>query len=285
MKDFNNKVVVITGAGSGIGRALAQNFAGQGAKLALSDINLANVQETARLCGGDQTIVDELDVSNREAVYSYADKVNQNFGAVHIVINNAGVTVSESTEDTTYEDFEWLMGINFWGVVYGTKAFLPYLKQAEESHVVNISSIFGIIGFPNQAAYNASKFGVRGFTEALRHETKGTGFLPICVHPGGIKTNIAASARFYKDSDGVTDHAQAAADFEQIAKTTPAQAAETIIRGIRNNNPRVLIGADAWLLDRIQRWMPTNYMNPIAWLVKALRPKHPERSGVAETKS
>lgn len=285
MKDFNNKVVVITGAGSGIGRALALNFASQGARLALSDINLANVQETANLCGNVQTLVDTLDVADREAVYSYADKVNQHYGAVHIVINNAGVTVSETAEDTTYEDFEWLMGINFWGVVYGTKAFLPFLKQADESHVVNISSIFGIIAFPNQAAYNASKFGVRGFTEALRHELRGTNLLPICVHPGGIKTNIAANARFYKDHDGVTDHAQTAADFEQIAKTTPAEAAETIIRGIRNNNPRVLIGSDAWLLDRIQRWMPTNYMNAVAWLVKTLRPKHPEKSGAAATKS
>ncbi len=273
MKNFRDKVIVITGAGSGIGRALAQNFAGQGARLALSDVNQANVEETARLCG-NEALTDTLDVSDREAVYAYADKVHKHFGAVHIVINNAGVTVSDTVADTRYEDFEWLMGINFWGVVYGTKAFLPYLQQADEAHVVNISSIFGIIAFPNQAAYNASKFAVRGFTEALRHEMEGSSVLPICVHPGGIKTNIARNARFYKDFDGNTNHDQTAADFEQIAKTTPEQAAETIIKGIRNNNPRVLIGGDAWLLDRIQRNAPVRYWSMVKVMLAKMRPRH-----------
>ncbi|MDX1496233.1 MAG: SDR family oxidoreductase, partial [Salinisphaeraceae bacterium] len=170
MKDFNNRVVVITGAGSGIGRALSQAFAQAGAKLAIADNNQANLAETEHMLGNAQVLSQTLDVANREAVYAFADQVKTEYGAADIVINNAGVTFGNTVEDSSYEDFEWLMGINFWGVVYGTKAFLPMLKAADEGVVVNISSVFGIIAFPNQAAYNASKFAVRGFTEALRHE-------------------------------------------------------------------------------------------------------------------
>ncbi|MGB1581661.1 MAG: SDR family NAD(P)-dependent oxidoreductase [Nevskiales bacterium] len=275
MKNFKDRVVVITGAGSGIGRALAQSFASEGAQLALADNNEANLAETAKQLGDTRLVTETLDVANREAVYSFADKVKAEFGGADIVINNAGVTFGNSVEDSSYEDFEWLMGINFWGVVYGTKAFLPMLKAADEGVVVNISSVFGIIAFPNQAAYNASKFAVRGFTEALRHEMtiEGSKLLAISVHPGGIKTNIARNARFYKDHDGVTDHAKVAADFEQIAKTTPEQAAATIIKGIQTRNPRVLIGNDAWLIDRIQRVMPVNYMKAILGMMNRMRPK------------
>ena len=275
MKDFNNRVVVITGAGSGIGRALSQAFAQAGAKLAIADNNQANLAETEHMLGNAQVLSQTLDVANREAVYAFADQVKTEYGAADIVINNAGVTFGNTVEDSSYEDFEWLMGINFWGVVYGTKAFLPMLKAADEGVVVNISSVFGIIAFPNQAAYNASKFAVRGFTEALRHEMaiEGSKLLPISVHPGGIKTNIARNARFYKDHDGVTDHAKMATDFEEIAKTTPEEAAATIIKGIKNRNPRVLIGGDAWAIDRIQRWMPVNYMKAILALLNRMRPK------------
>lgn len=274
MKDFTNKVVVITGAGSGIGRALAENFAKAGARLALADNHEGNLTDTANLLGSAEILNETLDVANREAVYAFADKVKAKFGGADIVINNAGVTFGNTVEDSSYEDFEWLMGINFWGVVYGTKAFLPLLKEADESAVVNISSVFGIIAFPGQAAYNASKFAVRGFTEALRHELnlEASSCLPISVHPGGIKTNIARNARFYKDHEGNTNHAQIADDFEKIAKTTPAKAAETIITGIKNRNPRVLIGSDAWAIDRIQRFMPVNYMKAILAMMNRMRP-------------
>lgn len=283
MKDFTDRVVVITGAGSGIGRALAQDFAGRGARLVLADNNAANLQETAKALGSAAVMTETLDVASREAVYALADKVKTELGQADVVINNAGVTVSQTAADLNYEDFEWLMGINFWGVIYGTKAFLPLLKNADEGVVVNISSVFGIIAFPNQSAYNASKFAVRGFTEALRHElaSEGSKLLPICVHPGGIKTNIARNARFYKDHDGVTDHARTSADFEAIAKTTPEQAAATIIKGIRNRNPRVLIGQDAWAIDRIQRLMPVNYMKAILAMMNRMRPKASQDSQAA----
>ncbi len=286
MKDFTDKVVVITGAGSGIGRALAQNFAKAGARLALADNHADNLAETAGMLGTSEVITETLDVSDREAVYALADRVKEHYGAAHIVINNAGVTFSNTVEDSSYEDFEWLMGINFWGVVYGTKAFLPLLKQVDEAAVVNISSVFGIIAFPGQAAYNASKFAVRGFTEALRHELalEGSKLLAVSVHPGGIKTNIARNARFYKDHEGNTDHAQIASDFEQIARTTPEKAAQTIVDGIIANNPRVLIGGDAWAMDRIQRMMPVNYMKPILSIVNRLRPK-PSVSKAKEQKA
>lgn len=158
------------------------------------------------------------------------------------------------------------MGINFWGVVYGTKAFLPHLLQRREGHIVNISSIFGIIGVPTQAAYNASKFAVRGFTEALRQEVADSGVRVSCVHPGGIKTNIARAGRFYRDISGSRDASRAAANFDQIARTTPAAAAQVIIDGIKSDAPRILIGADARLLDRLQRLLPASYTRVLAKL-------------------
>ncbi|MGH8442783.1 MAG: SDR family NAD(P)-dependent oxidoreductase, partial [Nevskiaceae bacterium] len=163
--------------------------------------------------------------------------------------------------DMTWEDFEWLMGINFWGVAYGTKAFLPMLLAQDEGAIVNISSVFGIISVPTQSAYNAAKFAVRGFTESLRHELRDTGVRAISVHPGGIKTNIVRAQRFYKDPlDGdIRDNEQVAARFDRFARTTPEQAAATIVRGIEKGAPRVLIGADAALIDRIQRLMPERY--------------------------
>jgi len=261
MKSFAGKIFVVTGAGSGIGRALAGKLAADGARLALADINEANLNETIKSISNKSPKVKgyTLDVSNREAVYQFADQVMQDFGGVDVVINNAGVALSETVEDMTYDDFEWLMGINFWGVVYGTKAFLPYLKNSSEAYIVNISSIFGLIALPTQSAYNAAKFAVRGFTEALRLELKGTSVTPICVHPGGIKTNIARSARFYKSMDGADTHEDASANFDKLAHTSPEGAAETILKGIRSNNRRVLIGPDAVVVDWMQRLLPNAY--------------------------
>lgn len=261
MKNLAGKIVVITGASSGIGRALAVNMASRGAFLALADINPQGLAETEKAlkpaCSHLRTY--ELDVSDREAVYRFADQVAQDFGQVDVVINNAGVALSETVENMTYEDFEWIMNINFWGVVYGTKAFLPYLRKAPEACVVNLSSVFGLIGVPTQAAYNASKFAVRGFTEALRLELAGSTVHAVCVHPGGIKTNIARNARFHTSLDGSLDRSQAVADFDRIARTTPEQAAETIVQAVRRNRERVLIGTDARVIDWVQRLLPDRY--------------------------
>jgi NAD(P)-dependent dehydrogenase (short-subunit alcohol dehydrogenase family) len=255
---LKDKVAVVTGAGSGIGRALAQLLAEKGCKLAIADINEAALMETAATLPTD-VIARKLDVANRDAVYAFADAVRQHFGTAHVVVNNAGVAVSQTVNDLSWEDFEWLMGINFWGVAYGTKAFLPTLLAQDEGTIVNVSSVFGIIGVPTQGAYNAAKFAVRGFTEALRHELRATNVRAICVHPGGIRTNIAAASRFYKDPLGNSDHAASTARFARLARTSPEKAAATIVRGIEKGSPRVLIGGDAVMIDQIQRMMPVSY--------------------------
>ena len=264
MKDFQNKVAVITGAGSGIGRALARDLAAAGARLALSDVNQVGLQETADSLGlgGDRLITEAFDVADRDAFYAFAERVTGHFGAAHLVFNNAGVALGATVEDMSYEDFEWLMGINFWGVVYGTKAFLPHLKAAGEGHIVNVSSVFGLIGVPTQSAYNASKFAVRGFTEALRQELEMEGGRVSCtsVHPGGIKTNIARNARMGAGVEKITgDVDKARRDFEKMFRTTPEEASQTILKGVKGNKRRVLIGSDARAIDSMQRLMPTAY--------------------------
>lgn len=284
MQSFNGKVAVITGAGSGIGRALAGLLADQGCRLALADINAENLETTAAPLRqrGIEVSTYPLDVADRAAVYAFADTVLEFHGGADLVINNAGVALSQTLVDTTYSDFEWLMNINFWGVVHGSKAFLPHLLKNNDGHIVNVSSIFGVIALPTQGAYNASKFAVRGFTEALRQELARTGVRVSCVHPGGIKTDIARSARFYRSADGSQDAAKAAARFDQIARTTAEEAARVILEGVRKDSPRILIGSDARMLDRIQRLFPVAYPKVLARL---LNEKSPLRflSGVRRT--
>ena len=270
MKTFKDKVAVITGAGSGIGRALAQELAASGAKLALSDINEAGLKKTAADLGlaEDRLMTRVLDVADRQAFYDFADDVVNHFGYANMIFNNAGVALGATVEDMNYEDFEWLMNINFWGVVYGTKAFLPYLKQAGEGHIINISSIFGLVGIPTQSAYNAAKFAVRGFTESLRIELEMEGSPVSCtsIHPGGIKTNIAKAARFDASAEKLTGAGkdQSIQDFEKLFRTTPEEAASTILKGVRGNKRRVLIGSDAVAVDTMQRLLPTSYQKLIA---------------------
>ncbi|HEX8703425.1 MAG TPA: SDR family NAD(P)-dependent oxidoreductase [Myxococcaceae bacterium] len=261
MKTVKGKVAAITGASSGIGRAMAEVLARQGCHVALSDVNEQGLAETAERCRahGVQVRTARVDVAKREAVHAWADDVAREFGAVHIIINNAGVSLGATVEDTRYEDFEWVMSINFWGVVYGTKAFLPHLKAAGEGHVVNISSVFGLIGFPTQAAYNSAKFAVKGFTETLRQEMETEG-LPIgvtCVHPGGIKTNIARSSRTTLREGWVDENSRT--EFEKLFHTTPERAAEDILSAILGNRRRKLIGKDAVVVDLVQRLMPSLY--------------------------
>ncbi|HZZ49029.1 MAG TPA: SDR family NAD(P)-dependent oxidoreductase [Pseudonocardia sp.] len=259
MKNFTDRVAVITGAGSGIGRALAIELADRGAQLALSDINEAAVSETVTLCQnrGAQAKGYRLDVAARDQVAAHAAEVVEHFGRVNLVVNNAGVALKANVEEMSYADLDWLMGINFWGVVHGTKEFLPHLIASGDGHLVNISSVFGLIGVPTQSAYNAAKFGVRGFTEALRQEML-IDRRPVgvsCVHPGGIQTNIARDARA---ADGST-HQSRADDFAKIAKTSPQEAAKTIIRGVERSRARILIGADAYVIDAMPRLLGSAY--------------------------
>jgi NAD(P)-dependent dehydrogenase (short-subunit alcohol dehydrogenase family) len=266
MRELRGKVAVVTGAASGIGRALALALAHEGATLALSDIDATGLAETQRLLpAGATASTDRVDVADRAAMHAWADRVVATHGAAHLVINNAGVAVAATIRELRYEDLDWLMGINFWGVVHGTKAFLPHLERAGEGHIVNISSVFGLIGVPGQGAYNAAKFAVRGFTECLRQELELTNS-PVsatCVHPGGIRTNIARNSRLGPESAQQTSREDLTKRFEQVARTTPEQAARAILAGVRRNARRVLIGADAFVIDRLQRSLPTAYQRVV----------------------
>ncbi|MDQ2837445.1 MAG: SDR family NAD(P)-dependent oxidoreductase [Actinomycetota bacterium] len=272
MKSFTDKVVVITGAGSGIGRALAQNFAARGAKLALSDVDEAGLADTVRLLGSVSARSDRLDVRDRTAMAAYAASVAEEFGAVNVVINNAGVALTGSVLDMTYADLEWIVDIDFWGVVNGTKEFLPYLIDSGDGHLVNLSSLFGLLAVPGQSAYNAAKFAVRGFTEALRQEMLVAGH-PVavsCVHPGGIKTAIARNARVA----GAEDQAALADYFDRkLAKTSPAKAAEIIVAGMLAGKPKIVVGADAKVLDLLVKVLGARYQNVLARVSKKQVPQ------------
>jgi len=258
VKDFQGRVAAITGAGSGIGRALAKNLAGRGTHLALCDVDEIGLAETVALCEGHGVKVtsQRVDVADRNAVFAWADRVVADHGKVNLVFNNAGVALGATIEAMAYEDFAWLMNINFWGVVHGTQAFLPHLKAAGEGHIVNISSVFGLISVPTQSAYNAAKFGVRGFTDALRMELEmdGAGVSCTTVHPGGIKTNIARNARMDPSVAPMAGELeQVGADFDKVAMTSPEKAARQILAAVEANKRRALIGPDAKLIDVISR--------------------------------
>lgn len=280
MKNLKGAVVAITGASSGIGRATAILLASKGANVAISDVNEAALEATAAECRakGVKVTTAKVDVASREQVYAWAERVAADHGKVNVVVNNAGVALGATVEAMKYEDFEWLMGINFWGVVYGTKAFLPHLRKAGEGHIVNISSVFGLIGVPTQSAYNAAKFAVKGFTESLREELAidGANIGVTCVHPGGIKTNIAAAARMTEtpgwSSEG--DKKQ----FEKAFRTTPEEAAATIVRAIEKNQRRLLIGSDAYAIDLMQRVMPELYQDLFVFGGRARKKRLEKRS-------
>ena len=271
MKEFRDKVCVITGAGSGIGRGLALELAGRGARLALSDIDPARAEESRAACergGALEAAAYALDVSDRAAVFAHAEAVKAEFGTINLVVNNAGVALEGTVLDTSIEDYEWIMGINFWGVVYGSKAFLPHLIASGNGHLVNISSVFGLIAVPSQSGYHAAKFAVRGFTESLRQELLMAGH-PVgvsCVHPGGVKTDIARAARSEIDSQ------ERAERFEQLARLTPEQAAKMIIGGVERRRARILVGNDARALDALQRVTGSRYQELVWRAAKRLDP-------------
>jgi len=271
MEGFAGKVAVITGAGSGIGRALAIELARSGAKLAISDVDTEGLTETEQRLRalGAPVKADRLDVAEREAFLAYADDVKEHFGKVNQIYNNAGIAFSGDVEVSQFKDIEKVMDVDFWGVVNGTKAFLPHLIASGDGHVVNISSVFGLFSVPGQAAYNSAKFAVRGFTEALRQEMTLAGH-PVkvtTVHPGGIKTAIARNATA---AEGL-DIAEMAQSFdEKFARTSPEKAAQIILEAVRKNRARVLVGADAKVLDLIVRITGSGYQRLFSALTSRL---------------
>lgn len=257
---FKSKVVVITGAGSGIGRALALQLGRAGAQLALSDISEAGLQQTLDLLSSTPTDTVRgytLDVSSRDAVFAHAAEVKRDFGTAHYLFNNAGVAVMGTVNHTSIEEFEWQLDINMWGVLYGTKAFLPMMLEQGEGCIVNLSSVFGLLGYPTQSAYNMSKFAVRGLTECLWSELKDTGVRAVCVHPGGIKTSIEKSSRLCAaatEEDSFFSH-----QAEKLLKTTPEECADDIIRGLRKGSNRIITGNKSSAMFWMGRLFPNSY--------------------------
>jgi len=269
MKSFKNKVAAVTGAGSGIGQALAIELAKQGCHLALSDVNEAGLAKTVELLATYpiKVTTQKVDVANRTEIADWAKFVVDQHGQVNLIFNNAGVAMGSTAEGISYEDLEWLIGINFWGVVYGTKEFLPFLKQSGDGHIINISSMFGLTAQPTQSAYNASKFAVRGFTESLRQELdmQNAGVSATCVHPGGIRTNIAKAARMNNSVQSLgMDPVKSQDAFDKLLRTPADEAAQQILEAVRKNRRRLLIGADAKVVDVIQRILPQGYQKIFA---------------------
>ena len=271
MRQLEQRVAVVTGAGSGIGRATSLLLAEKGCHLAIADVNQAGLDETARLLRerGATVSVHAVDVSDRARVEAFAAEVAGQHGGVHILVNNAGVSVNAKFMDHSLEDFEWLMGINFWGVVYGCKFFLPHILRAEEGHIVNISSIFGLVGVPQQSSYCASKFAVRGFTESLQRELTDTNVGITTVHPGGIATNIAAASRVTGDGQAMARHQRAIKAFRKMMP--PEEAARQIVRGIIGGRARVLITRETHFMDLAKRVAPVASNRLIDWGMKRMQ--------------
>lgn len=265
MKNFRGRTAAITGAGSGIGRALALRLAAHGCHLALSDVNAHGLGQTAQLLNtaGVEVTTTRLDVADAGQMHAWAADTAAHFGAVHLAFNNAGVAQSGSVSGNTYADYQWVLQINLWGVIYGTKAFLPYLMEAGEGHIINTSSVFGLQAWPAASAYNTSKFAVRGFTEALRQELDllDNGVSATCVHPGGIRTEIVRTSRVGDGIEELFGHGrdQVMDLFDSLLLTSADRAAQVILNGVQRDARRVLIGADARLIDLEQRLLPTGY--------------------------
>ena len=276
MKNFKNQVAAITGAASGMGRTLAVELAQRGCHLALSDVNELELAKTAELAGrhGVRVTITRLDVADRAAVFAWADQVAKDHGKVNLIFNNAGVALSANAGTVPLADFEWIMGINFWGVVYGTQAFLPHLIASGDGHIINTSSLFGLMSVPTQGTYNASKFAVRGFTESLRQEldVENCGVSATCVHPGGIRTNIARAAKL--DPSIAADAAaaeRARQKFDKLLNTTTANsAARKMIRAVEQNQRRLLIGPDAVFLDKFVRIVGAGYQPFVTYFFKKM---------------
>jgi NAD(P)-dependent dehydrogenase (short-subunit alcohol dehydrogenase family) len=280
MSKIDGAIAVVTGAASGIGRALAVELARQGAQLALADVNNAGLEETRGLLGSSPARTYKVDVSNATAVENFAGQVEHDFGKASILINNAGVALYGTFAEISIKDMEWLMGINFWGVIHGCKFFLPQLARAGDAHIVNVSSVFGLVGPPGQTAYCSSKFAVRGFSDCLREELRASGVRVTCVHPAGIATSIAAKAQV--GASAQVDNLDELRQQFSKALTIPAEvAAQIIVRAILNNKDRVLIGKDAYRIDFLQRLVPARASGMVTrWLQRRFEIE-PPGSGVS----
>lgn len=266
MKNFTDKVAAITGAASGLGRELAIALAGRDCHLSLADLDEAGLAQTQALARQANAAVRigtrKLDVADRSAVFAWADAAAQEHGKVNLIFNNAGVGLAATVEAMSMTDFTWLMNINFWGVVHGTQAFLPHLKASGDGHVVNVSSLFGLLASPGASAYHAAKFAVRGYTESLRQELDlmCCGVSATCVHPGGIKTAIAKNSRVDASVAALgVDPLTSSQEFEKHLVTAPDKAAAIVLDAVSRNRRRVLVGRDAVVLDKLQRLFPSGY--------------------------
>lgn len=271
-RTISGRTAVITGAASGIGRALAQRLSAHSCPVAIADVDEQGLKETEASLRGP-ALLRVLDVRDADAQREFAAEVRewapQPIGAV---FNNAGVAVASRVLDAVVEDDDWLWDINFGGVVNGTRAFLPILVEQDEGVIVNTSSVFGLVGMPTQSAYCAAKFAVRGFTDSLRQELRGTGVSAVNVHPGGINTNIVRNARYRKDPDGRgRTQEQMAQEFAAITMTQPEKAAAIIHRGVEAGKARILVGPDAYLFDTLGRIAPTRYYDVLGGLQSFLR--------------
>ena len=281
MKNFKNKVAAITGAGSGMGQQLAILLAKAGCHVSISDVNEKGLAETVELVKPYNVRVTskKVNVAKLEEVRAWAEETVQNHGSVNMIFNNAGVALGSTVEGSTYDDLEWIMGINYWGVVYGTKEFLPYLKKTGEGHIINTSSLFGLTAQPTQSAYNSTKFAVRGFTESLRQELdiENSGVSALSVHPGGIRTNIANDARMSDSikSMGMNPEKSAKA-FNKLLRMPADEAAQQILDAVLKNKRRLLIGNDAKTLDLVQRILPTGYQRITAFATKFSKKLEPK---------
>lgn len=265
---FNGKVAAITGAGSGMGQWLAILLSRAGCHVAISDVNQTTLDETMKLLDSSVNATSHVvDVADRSAMEAFAAEVNEKHGGVNMIFNNAGVSVTGLAEQMPYEDIEWLMNINFWGVIHGCKSFLPFLREAEEAAIVNTSSIFGTIAVPSQSAYNASKFAVKGYTFALRTELADSHIGVSCVQPGGVKTNIVASSRFIPIDNQSETKEELTEMFERMAGKSAEEAAQIILDGVLRNKARILVGKDARVMAWVEKWFPTGYLR----LMQALR--------------
>jgi len=271
-RTISGRTAVISGAASGIGRALAQRLSAHGSPVAITDIDERGLKETEASLQG-RVLSRVFDVRDADAQRSFADDVRDWAPArIGAVFNNAGVATASSVLDSVPEDDQWLWDINFHGVVNGTRAFLPILVEQDEGAIVNTSSVYGLASMPNQSAYCSAKFAVRGFTDAVRHELRGTGVTAINVHPGGINTNIVRNARFRKDPDGRgRTHEQMAAEFAAITMTQPDKAAAIIHRGVEAGKARILVGPDAYVFDVLTRLAPTHYYDVLSAVMSTVR--------------
>jgi len=265
MEFLSEGVAVVTGAGSGMGRCLAQQLAAKGSSLALADISEKGLNETVQLLNGAKGKITRhiVNVAEETQVKAFAEDVEKQHGRATLVFNNAGVALLGHLDEISLQDFRWLMDINFWGVVYGVTYFLPLLKREKRAHIVNTSSLLGIFGAAGQGAYCASKFAVRGYTESLHHELLGTNVGVTCVHPGFVRTSIAERAKVGERA-GASLRKESLTRFEKVARTEADAAAAKILRGVEQRKARVLIGPDAYFVDLWQRLKPTSYWNLVA---------------------